>query len=225
MEGIMPGPATKELEELWRTLRKIGVFTIDQLVSFLGCSVPSARLKLKHWKTVTSYNQNGRYYAMPEVPRFDSNGLWHYQMVSFSKWGNLRNTIVHLIDQSNSGLNGKQIGDLVRLAPRSFLHHFRDVPGIRREKSDGVYVYFSEDAERYNKQLRNRAIRIDDRAVGLSGAEAAVILSALIRQHNISLEDIARLPEIRARKISPAAIREFMERHQLAGKKTPGTKP
>jgi len=99
------------------------------------------------------------------------------------------------------------------------------VPGIRREKKDGVYVYFSEDAERYKRQLQNRAIRIDDRAVGLNAAEAAVILSALIKQHNISLEDIARLPEIRATKISPAAIREFMERHQLAGKKTPDTKP
>lgn len=221
----MPRFDDKEFGRLQRVLKKIKVFTIDQFVSLLGCSTPTARLKLKQWKAVTSYNHNGGYYAMPEIPRFVRNGLWHYKSIYFSRWGNLKNTIVHLINESDSGLSGKQIGDLVMLDPRSFMHHFRAVPGIRREKREGVYIYFSEDPNQHKKQVQNRSLAIGHRAGFLSDAEAAVILSALIKHHNVSIEDIAALPEIKARKISSPAIREFMERHQLGVKKTPSTKP
>jgi len=183
-----------------------------------------ARLKLKQWRTYTSYNQNGRYYALPAVPRFDENGLWHYEKISFSKYGNLRNTIVNLINTSSSGLTGNEIGNLVRLRPRSFLHHFRNVAGIHREKSEGVYVYFSDDAERYKAQLQNRSRGFISAGKLLSDADAVVILTALIKHHGLSGEDIMQLSEVRKLGFSQVVIREFLDRHGLL-KKTPTTKP
>ncbi len=132
------------LKSVFDLLEDMKVFTLERLVSSLGCSIPTARLKLKQWRAHTSYNQNGRYYAMPTVPRFDNNGLWHYEDIYFSRYGNLKSTIVQLVERSPSGLAGKEIGALVRLDPRSFLHHFRNAGGIQREKADGVYVYFSD---------------------------------------------------------------------------------
>jgi hypothetical protein len=81
-----------KLKRVFRFLENIKVFTLGQMVASLSCSIPTARLKLKQWQAHTSYNQNGRYYAMPTVPRFDDNGLWHYKKVSISKYGNLKNT-------------------------------------------------------------------------------------------------------------------------------------
>ena len=86
-------------------------------------------------------------------------------------------------------------------------------------KREGVYIYFSEDPNQHKKQVQNRSLAIGHRTGFLSDSEAAVILSALIKHHNVSIEDIAALPEIKARKISSPAIREFMERHQLGVKK------
>ena len=57
----------KKLESVFKFLEGKKVFTLDQLVSSLSCSTPTARLKLKQWQTYTSYNQNGRYYTMPTV--------------------------------------------------------------------------------------------------------------------------------------------------------------
>ncbi|EFK10653.1 conserved hypothetical protein [delta proteobacterium NaphS2] len=76
-----------ELARILNSLEEKKIFTLDTLVSFLSCSVPTARLKLKQWGTYTSYNQNGRYYTMPSVPRFDDNGLWHYSEIYFSQYG------------------------------------------------------------------------------------------------------------------------------------------
>ncbi len=135
-------------------MRRLKVFTVGELASVLKCSIPNARLKLKQWRTYTSYNQNGRYYAMPQVPRFNHHGLWHHENVAFFKHGNLKKTIVHLVSCSPAGLSGRQLGELLGLSPQSFLHHFRNCPGICREKHDGVYVYFSDDISVFERQVQ-----------------------------------------------------------------------
>ena len=108
------------LEGVFRFLENLRVFTLEQVISSLNCSVPTARVKLRQWHAHTSYNQNGRYYAMPTVPRFDENGLWHFEKVSFSRYGNLKRTVVYLINASSSGLTGNEIGDLLGYVPNHF---------------------------------------------------------------------------------------------------------
>jgi len=219
----MPKISEKKLKDVFRFLEGIKVFTLDKLVSLLSCSTPTARSKLKQWKAYTSYNKNSRYYAMPTVACFDENGLWHYENIFFSKYGNLRNTVIHLINTSSSGLSGKEIGDLVRLPVRSFLHHFRNLSGIQREKREGVYIYFSDDPHRYKQQIEGRLLGLEAGDKLFTDTDAVLILTALIKHHDIDMEDIMSLPEVRARKFSPAVIGDFMDRHGLL-KKTPTTK-
>jgi hypothetical protein len=141
-------------------LRKI--LTIDQLMDLLDSSVITVRRRLKQWKVYTSINKNGRYYALPDVPMFDENGLWNYQNIFFSRHGNLKKTIIQLIKQSESGMSAPEISKLVGIAPNSsFLYHFHDVPGIRREKHKGRFIYFSDDPNLYPKQSFLREVEKD----------------------------------------------------------------
>ncbi len=211
------------LRSVFNLLEGMKVFTLERLVSSLRCSIPTARLKLKQWGAYTSYNQNGRYYAMSTAPRFDNNGLWHYKDIYFSRYGNLKNTIVQLVERSSSGLTGKEIGAFVRLDPRSFMHHFRNAGGIQREKPAGVYVYFSDNPVTYKQQRKSRSKLAHPAGEFVSDADVVMILSALIKHHGICLEEIMALPEIRMCKISSAAIHDFLERNGLV-KKTPATK-
>jgi hypothetical protein len=73
------------------------VVTIVVLAAWLSCSIATARRRLKAWRAYTSYNHNGRYYTLPEIADFDENGLWQYQGVFFSKHGNLKQTLAHLL--------------------------------------------------------------------------------------------------------------------------------
>ena len=205
-------------------LKREKVFTMERLVSILKCSSRTAQTKLKQWRTYTSYNQNGKYYTMPTIPRFDVNGLWRYENKYFSRHGNLKKTVIHLIHNSESGLSGDQIGKLIGLSPRSFLHHFSGLPEIRREKKEGVYVYFSGDPQKYTQQMSNRMTPLHHTAQALTDADAIMILVALIKHHNITIKDIIALPEVKTRGLSSSIIRKFLEHHDLI-KKTPGTKP
>lgn len=213
------------IKAAWKHFEKAKVFTIGEITSVLKCSIPNARLKLRQWQAYTSYNQNGRFYALPQVPRFDHHGLWHHENVAFSRKGNLKNTFVHLVASAPAGLSGRQLGEILGLSPQSFLHHFRNCPGICRIKYDGVYAYFSDDTAVYEKQLQQRnSLACRPTVIPISDPEAVMILVAVIRHHDISAEEIMVLPEIKRSKMKLTAIQGFLECHGL-GKKTPDSRP
>lgn len=206
-------------------LEEIKIFKIGDLASKLSCSVPTARLRLKSWKTCTSYNQNGRFYTLPQVPEFNQHGLWRYKDIAFSKHGNLKKTIIHLIRVSLAGLTGRQLGKLLGLSPQSFMHHFSKCPGIRREKHGGVFIYFAADGELYKRQRRQRCSDVSRSTVSsISASETIMILVAIIKHHDISADSIMSLPEIKKGKLTLSAVQGFIEHHGLV-KKTPISKP
>jgi len=201
------------------TVKREKIFTLNMLVTILGCSSRTAQTKLKLWKSHTSYNQNGKYYTLPTVPEFDLNGLWRYKDAAFSRHGNLKKTVIHLVTSAPAGLSGRQLGELLRLSPQSFLHHFRECPGICREKHNGVYVYFADDTSVYESQVQQRrSIVRRPPIVTISDPEAIMILTAIIKHHGISAEDILTLPEIKKSKLAKSAIQGFLEYHGLVKK-------
>lgn len=205
-------------------IKKEKVFTLSYLISLLGCSSRAAQTKLQQWQTYTSYNKNSKYYAMPDIPHFNVHGLWHYKGISFSKNGGLKETVVNLICRSDSGLSGAQIGKLVNLPPQSFLHHFRNVEGIRRKKQEGVFIYFSADPDRYHQQVKKGLAAVSFPVKSLSDAQAITILIALIKHHDMTVDDILALPEVKKNKLSFEIIQGFLEYHGLL-KKTPDIRP
>ena len=216
----MPIIDSRKLDFARSTVEKEKIFTLNRLVSILGCSSRTAQAKLKLWETYTSYNQNGKYYTLPEIPHFDEYGLWRYQDIAFSKHGNLRKTIIHLVSSAPAGLIGRQIGELLGLSVQSFLHHFRNCPGICREKHGGVYVYFADDASVYERQVQQRrSIVYRPPFAAITDIEAIMILVAIIKHHGITTEDILTLPEIKKSKLTKTSIQGFLEYHGLIKKK------
>jgi len=210
-------------EHALEKFRRQKIITIAQLVEWLKCSVITARRKLKRWQSYTSINKNGRYYTLPKIPVFDENGLWKYQTVLFSKHGNLKRTIFALITDSDKGLSAVEIAELVDLvANSSFLSRFKSVPGIRREKHQGRFIYLSDRAEIYSRQKQRRATRQE--TVGFpTDSEAVEILVQLIKQPNIGIEQLASEVSKPGKKIAPDMIRRFLDFHDLL-KKTSATK-
>lgn len=196
------------------------IITLEQLIGLLECSAITARRRLKQWQTYTSINQNGRYYTLPQIPEFDPSGLWRYQAVLFSKHGNLKQTIIFLITESPKGLSASEIAQLVDLVPNSsFLSRLKEVAGVKREKHQGRFVYLSDQPEIYARQKRGWV------AAGLpTDAQAVIILVQLIKHPDIDIEQLAAHVSEQGSLIEPAAIKSFLQLHDLL-KKTSDTKP
>jgi len=95
----------------------------------------------QEWQAHNSYNQNGRYYTLPDVPEYDANGLWRWCGVFFSRAGTLKQTVIELVGRSAAGMDAGELRELPGLDPRSFLSAFANHPQLRREKTRGRFVY------------------------------------------------------------------------------------
>ncbi len=70
-----------------RFLRIKKVATLAELALHLHCSSRTVQRRLGVWQAINSYNRNGGYYTLPDIPKFDANGLWRYRAASFSRFG------------------------------------------------------------------------------------------------------------------------------------------
>jgi len=198
------------------------VVTVVVLAAWLSCSIATARRRLKAWRTYTSYNHNGRYYTLPEIADFDRNGLWRYQGVFFSKHGNLKQTVVHLVTHSAQGLSGAELGELLGLQPRSFLSHFRDHPEIDRENLMRRWIWFAADPKIREKQKQTRLVQAVTKGPRMpTDMEAVMILVDLIQHPDSDLEQVARRLKPKGLDIDVDTIRQLLAHHGLL-KKTVG---
>lgn len=205
------------LEEIFK---KSKVLTLEQVSEVRQCSIRTVQRQFVGLSVFRSYNKNSRYYTVSGIPKFNTNGIWEYREVLFSRFGDLRKTVRHLITNSECGLSGSEIGDIVKLQPRSFMHHFRELDGVFREKYGGVYIYFSDDSAVYERQSRKRS-RICE-VQKIRDTDAVKLLVAYIKNPQA---EAFELSETLAREnrcnISPTDIVNFLSFHDLL-KKTPG---
>jgi len=214
---------TNLIENTLKLFRKKKIMMVKELAGSMKCSIPTTRRRLKGWHAYTSYNQNGRYYVLPDIPRFDQNGLWKFKGTFFSKNGNLKQTVIHLVNQSEAGLNAFEISELLGLPAHTFLPHFSDHPQLQRHRYKGLYIYFPKDRTVFERQKRKREKETVERAkLKLpSDGEAVVILVELIKHPRDTVEKLMRRVRRKGLKVSTEKVRNLLVYHDLV-KKIPG---
>ncbi|MCP4271169.1 MAG: hypothetical protein GY781_04275 [Gammaproteobacteria bacterium] len=207
------------VKEAISIFKKRKVMTIEGLIDLLYCSAITVRRRLKQWEAITSYDNNGRYYTLPEIARFNIYGIWSYRNIHFSKYGNLKQTLIHLIRNSEEGLDALAIGELLGLQPRSFLSHFRERAELRREKITRRFIYFSSEAEVYEEQIKKRRERMTEQeSISLSDAVCVSLLVEKIKHPDLDTEQLAGRLRRKGIQISVRAIGEFFDYHGIVKK-------
>ena len=196
------------------------IMTLGEVAEFIRSSIHTARRRLRQWQAANSYNHNGRYYTLPEVPEFDGHGLWRWRGVFFSQYGNLKQTVITLVQRSPAGLDVGELRSLVGLDPRSFLSAFATDPRLRREKTQGRFVYYSADLDVYSGQRRCRGT-LPAAGREPTASEAVAILVEKIKQPALSDEALSRHLRKQQVWIDAETIQNFFLRHGLTVKKTP----
>ena len=206
-------------ERTRKAFRRRKIMTLGEVAESIRSSIHTARRRLRQWQAANSYNHNGRYYTLPDVPEFDGNGLWRWRGVFFSQYGNLKQTVIALVQRSSAGLDAGEMRALLGLAPRSFLSAFANDPQLRREKTQGRFVYYGSDAAVYSKQRQRRSLRP---ATGRppTASEAIAILVEKIKHPALSDEALQRRLRKQKVLVETETIQHFFLRHGLTVKKT-----
>ena len=216
----MSQSSDREAERARKAFGRRKIMTLGEVAEFIRSSIHTARRRLKQWQAANSYNHNGRYYTLPEVPEFDGNGLWRWRGVFFSRYGNLKQTLITLVQRSPAGLDAGEMRSLLGLDPRSFLSAFANDPQLRREKTQGRFVYYASDAAVYSGQ-RKRRFMLKATCRHPRPFEAIAILVEKIKHPALSYEALSR--QLRKQKVWVEAetLQNFFLCHGLPVKKTP----
>ena len=207
---------------LLRRWRRKKIITLAELKQELQSSVRTLRRRLRTWGALASFNHNSLFYTLPELAQFDEQGLWFYRDIGFSRHGHLPQTIVALVRQAPAGLSAAELGQRLRLDPRSFLWQFHQHPSLQRDKLGGHYVYFAVEP---GLAARQKSVR---RAAALpvtlpSAEESIAVLVRAIQHPEESPEQFARALHSNYPHLSAPSIVALFEHHQLTLKKTPPT--
>ncbi len=195
------------------------VLTVTDLSEILQCSLITVRRRLKEWDACTSYNKNGRHYTLPSIPTFNKNGIWRYRAIYFSRYGTLKNTVIALSAKTKKGLNHAELQEIIGLNPKCFMARFKELPGVKKERSKNHIIYFSSDPEAYEAQKRNR-FPPEPTAVGLPpDATAIIILVELIHHPGMSIEELAAQLQEKGHMIDAGSIAALFRHYRIDKKK------
>ena len=162
---------SKELKGL---LLKNKMATMLEMKETMGTTVDATIFrKLRELFYLRSYSHRGKYYTLPEVVRFNEQGLWSCRGVHFSNQGSLLNTIEHHVDYSISGYFEHELESLLHVGIRVAALKLLTDNRISRQKVSGRYLYCSSRAKKRKRQYndRKRQQAIADAALEPMGSE------------------------------------------------------
>lgn len=206
---------TEHDREAINAFKQRKVLTIVALCALLNLSIATVRRRLKDWDALSSYNHSGRYYTLHSIPEFNKKGLWKHQGIFFSKYGTLKNTVIHLVQISKKGLSNSEVEGILGVNPNSYLPQYKQIMEVKREKHKREVVYFSADEKLYRLQKQNRfppkptALKLPPDALSI------IVLVKLVKNPNSTPAELSDILRRDGYEIASHMIENLFEYHGL----------
>jgi hypothetical protein len=144
-------------DQLRAFLRRNKIATLPELKQVLGTPVDTTVFrKLKELSYRSSYSHRGRYYTLAEIPQFDPQGLWSWQGVWFSRWGNLVATVESLVHAAAQGYFAKELRQFLHVEVKDPLLQLVEQRRLARQPVSGLFLYCSANAACRRRQVLTR---------------------------------------------------------------------
>lgn len=209
-------------EELLKIFEQELVVSTEELLACSGYSRRTIYNRCKLWQTYTSYSHNNRYHVLPHWVKFNDQGIWSFKGIYFSKQGTLKETIMHLVEHSDSGLSAKELSGILGVCLDKMLaRHFQEHPEVVRQKINGILIYFSKKESIYNEQKLSYDKLLKNQATNKlpSDANAIPVLVELIKHPGDTPSQLIRRVRRRGVIVSIDQIRSLLQYHGLLKKK------
>lgn len=209
-------------------LSSVRVAQFSQLAAQLELSTKTVQRALVKAGYFTSINQNAGFVTLKKVPQFDHLGLWSFEQIYFSKYGNLRETLAKLIEQAPSGYTLQELEKHVGTRAHNHLSHLIREGKVRRFLMGRSAIYVSARARQAKQQeVRRRGEeRSASRVITATkpsaplppGVDALTVIRVLVKlleTPDASLASMARSLQARQVSIRADQIRETLNFYGL----------
>jgi hypothetical protein len=215
-------PPVESRRALLRLFRKRPVVTLDTLLATLRTrSRMSVFRRLSAIGYLTSYSHAGRYYTLQEIPEFEEGGLWHHLGVSFSRYGSLKNTVEHIVNDSEAGKTHPELELSLRVRVHNTLLDLVEEERIGRVQTDRYFLYVSAKRRKAKAQVARRLEAIEreaaEREEKPTAAVVIEVLLEIIHGAKVEVEPPAIVARLATRGISVTAaqVEALLNEHGL----------
>jgi hypothetical protein len=219
---------TKAEEAIVLWMRRVKVTTMQQMRERFDVSHMTVVRALNKHGYYSSYNHNGKFYVLRDVPHFDEWGLWSWRDVRFSQAGTLISTTVHLVDQAPAGYTTQELTTRLLVDVAHLLSRLVRERKLSEKALGGRHVvYLSSNSDRARSQWEQRQqlpiAPVSQRRVGLPvGIDSQRVID-ILRQIITAPEG---RPDLWARQLkthgvpaSASEVQRVMEHYALEKKR------
>lgn len=211
---------TNSLQKLESLYTQKNCYTIIELCSKLHYSSRSIHRFLTEAGYFSSFTHNSKWYTLATIPDFNKDGLWFYHDIGFSKHGNLKKTIIHLINRSNRGLLVKQLNEKLSISCHAVLNHLYKSTLVSRTKNQKFFIYISADEKVKRQQLKHwqlsqRGEITPEKSLTLTAQASVYVLVEVIKNPKASFDELSAAVAKQKIIANPDEIAWLFEKHDL----------
>ncbi len=170
--------AKKKLENFIKNRRVV------EMKDLCGIAQSTSRMtvfrRLSGIEYLCSYTHAGRYYTLKDVARFDTDGLWFYDSIGFSRNGSLKNTINCFIDDCEAGKFHSDLERQLKVRVHNALLDLVRSELVGRTQFEGKYLYTCIDPVRSKEQIEQRRRLTRSGGLGPLPISESVVIEVLV---------------------------------------------
>lgn len=181
---------TVALKKLNHFFAKNRIASMDDLFLLLGTpSRMTVFRRLQEVNYLSSFTHTGRYYTLKSIADFDAHGLWFCNGIGFSRFGNLKQTIRHLVDQSMAGKKHSELENQLKVRVHNPLLELVRLNEISRQSFDKTFLYLNHQGDKADQQVvcrQQKQIGCLDEV--LPDSVVIEVLSEIIRSNPLAID-------------------------------------
>ena len=174
--------------------------------------------RLSSFGYLSSYSHTGRYYTLRSIPQFDTDGLWRFEGIGFSRDGTLLATALRLVETAETGRTQRELQLRLGVRVHNPLLELVERKQLRREVVEDEYVYVAGARDRASEQLKRR--RMVPEATVSATLELEVLLEVIhvARLPVLDAQTLAARLSARGVRASAGEVTAVLARHGLEKK-------
>lgn len=205
-------------QHLSSIFEKHSCWKIEPLADELDYSVRSVQRFLTAVGYYRSFTHNGGWYTLRSIPEFDSDGLWFYDDIGFSRVGSLTDTLVELTGKSPKGITAEELGEKLHCRCHSVLVRLIRDGKLQRWKMGRSNSYIAKGAD--ITAIQQKVATLQD--VQLPAEIAVLVLVEFINNPELSFVQLAKAIS-KSKKVTVNAVQIERLFSRFGVKKTPQT--
>ena len=117
--------------------------------------------RLQKLSYISSCSDRGRYYSLNEIAKFNETGLWIYNSIIFSLYGNLMKTCEHFVNNSQAGYSNIELKQIIGIDVKESLLNLFKRKKLVRDQLGNQLIYFSIEPPTKRSQIILRKNQIN----------------------------------------------------------------